>query len=245
MPTMWRPKEKHYQRMLPLFNDHPLVGEIIIIDNDITKADPDIINLSKVVYLPQEKNIYTHPSWNLGVKHAKHDKILLHNDDCLANIKSLEMIYDQITPDKGLIGYSALSYCIYTIDQFDIFAQSGFGDDILIEELNPADYPSTSGMPHMSYGCMMYFHKDSFYETPKELKIYYGDLFLYLMNLKNGKQNYQIENGFVMTQMSATVNSIGTRKDALSPIDTDEHDLLRPVFNRYGLSNFKYRTVLG
>ena len=245
MPTMWRPEEKHYRRMLPMFNDHPLIGEIIIIDNDISRTEQDIINLSKVVYLPQEKNIFTHPSWNLGVKIAKYDKILLHNDDCLANINSLGAIYEQITPDKGIIGYSKLSYCTYSIDQFDLMCQNGFGDDIEFETLNPGDYPQTSGMPHVSYGCMMYMHKESFYDTPEELKIYYGDLFIYLMNLKNGKANYQIENGFVMTQMSATVNSIGTRKDALSPIDLDEHDLMRPVFAKHGLSNFKYRTVLG
>ena len=245
MPTMWRPQEKHYRRMLPMFNEHPLIGEIIIIDNDVSRFEQEIINLSKVVYLPQEKNIFTHPSWNLGVKYAKYDKILLHNDDCLANINNLQAIYDFITPDKGIIGYSALSYCTYSIDQFDLLRQNGFGDDCEFEILDPSKYPQTSGMPHISYGCMMYMHKESFYDTPPELKIYYGDLFIYLMNLKGGKLNYQIENGFVMTQMSSTVNSIGTRKDFLSPIDLDEHDLMRPVFERHGLKNFKFRTVRG
>lgn len=245
VPTMWRPLDKHYKRMLPKLNDHPLIGEIVLIDNDTSRTDQEVINLSKVVYLPQEKNIFTNPAWNLGVKTAKYDKMLLLNDDCLANINSLELIYEQISPDKGLIGYSALSYCTYEIDQFDIFCQNGFGDDIEFEVLNPENYPQKSGMPHISYGCMMYAHKESFYEIPEEFKIYYGDLFNYLMNLKNGKQNYQIENGFVMTQMSSTVNSVGTRKDALSPIDLDEHDLLRPVFARHGLSNFKYRSVVG
>lgn len=245
MPTMWRPEEKHFKRMLPQFNDHPLIGEIIIIDNDTTRTDHDIVNLSKVVYLPQEKNIFVNPAWNMGVKLAKYDKLLIYNDDCLANISTLEQIYEQITPDKGIIGYSALSYCTYTIDQFEIFRQNGFGDEFELEPLNPLQYPDTSGMPHISYGCMMYMHRESFYEVPEELKIYYGDLFIYLMNLKNGKMNYQIENAFVMTQMSSSVNSVGTRKDALSPIDLDEHDLMRPVFERHGLSNFKYRTVLG
>lgn len=243
MPTMWRPLEKHYKRMLPMFNDHPLIGEIIIIDNDTTRTDNDIINLSKVVYLPQEKNIFTHPSWNLGVSKARYDKILLHNDDCLTNIDSLEIIYNEITPDKGIIGYSALSYCTYSIDQFDLMRENGFGDDIEIEIIDPTLYPNNSGMPHISYGCMMYMHKQSFYETPEELKIYYGDLFIYLMNLKNGKQNFQIENGFVMTQMSATVNSIGKSKNAHGPIELDEHDLLRPVFKKHGLYNFKYKLL--
>jgi len=242
---MWRPQEKHYKKMLPMLNSHELIGEIILIDNDVIKTDYEIIGLSKINYQPQQKNIYTNPAWNLGVKLAKYNKLLLLNDDCLANINSLEQIYEQITPDKGLIGYSALSYCTYTIDMFESFCQNGFGDNITFEILNPMFYSQRSGMPHISYGCMMYAHKESFYEIPEEFKIYYGDLFNYLMNLREGKQNYQIENGFVMTQMSSTVNSVGTRKDALSPIDLEEHDLLRPVFAKHGLSNFKYRTVVG
>ena len=40
VPTMW--KAPHLMKMLPLLENHSLIGEVIIIDNDTSKTNADI-----------------------------------------------------------------------------------------------------------------------------------------------------------------------------------------------------------
>ena len=81
MPTLW--KGEHYKKMLPQLDSHPLVGEIIVVDNDTTSTDQQIFNLKKLKYLPQKENVYVNPAWNLAVLEATCDSICLYSDDVL------------------------------------------------------------------------------------------------------------------------------------------------------------------
>lgn len=235
VPTMWKPL--HMLRMLPMLDQHPLVGEIIIIDNDRSKTNHDLLKtLNKLVYWSfEEGNIFVNPAWNWGVKISKYDKLFILNDDCLINIAEFQKIYDMITPDVGLIGFSKLSYCTYTLDAFDTLSNSGFGVGLEILPVDPRMYPKTSGMPHVYYGSAMFVHKQNFIPIPEEFKIYYGDLFLYISFLKQGLHNYEIENGLVMTDNSATVSTI-----AKSLINA-ESEILKSKFEELGLKDIKYK----
>lgn len=235
VPTMWKPE--HMNRMLPMLDQHELIGEIIIIDNDQSKTNKKLLDgLSKLVYWSYGQNVYVNPAWNRGAKLAKYDKLFFLNDDCLINIKELDKIYDAITPDKGIIGFSKLSYCTYTIDAFDSLVESGFGDDLYFEMIDPREHPTHSGMPHISYGSAMFMHKNNYHPIPEDFRIYYGDLYIYLMNLKNNVHNYIIENGLVMTYISSTVNSPSIGKDIL----LHEATILKEKFAEYGLRGIKY-----
>lgn len=234
---MWKPE--HMKRMLPMLDQHELIGEIILIDNDQSKTDQELLKkLNKLVYWTYGQNVYVNPAWNRGANLAKYDKLFFLNDDCLINIKELDKIYEEITPDKGIIGYSKLSYCTYTIDAFDSLVDSGFGDDVYIEPLDPREYPQHSGMPHMCYGSAMFMHKDNYHPIPSDFRIYYGDLYIYLMNLKKGIHNYHIENGLVMTYVSSTVNSKSIAKEIL----LHEANILKEKFAEYGLKGIKYQS---
>lgn len=233
VPTMWKPQ--HMLRMLPMLDAHPLIGEIILIDNKIEDANEEFLSsLNKLVYLPQKENIFVNPAWNLGVQVAKYDKLFILNDDCLVNLKTLESIYNFITPEIGMLGYSKLSYCAYTIDAFDMMCESGFGDDISFEPINPEFYFENSGMPHIYYGSAFYIHKQNYYQIPEVFRINYGDLYIYLKNLKNGIHNYTIEDGFVMTMVSGTVSTI-----TYSLLETEEN-ALKQIFAEHGLKDIKY-----
>ncbi len=225
IPTMWR--AQHIHKMLPMLNLNPVIGEIILVDNDPHRANHAQLTLiDKLVYLPQTENIYVNPAWNLGVKTAKYDKFMFLNDDCLMNLNCMFDIYKAITPDKGLLGFSELSYCGFAIEIFNTVKESGMGDYITIEESYGTN--ELSGMPHFSYGSVMFCHRDSYYEIPEEFKIYYGDLFLYRLNMKNGKSNYVIEDGLIFTKMSTTVSLV-------NPQIEKERELFYTVFNRYGI----------
>lgn len=225
IPTMWR--AEHIHKMLPMLNLNPVIGEIILIDNDAHRANHAQLTLiDKLVYLPQTENIYVNPAWNLGVKIAKYDKFMFLNDDCLMNLNCMFDIYKAITPDKGLLGFSELSYCGFAIEIFNTVKESGMGDYITIEESYGTD--ELSGMPHFSYGSVMFCHRESYYEIPEEFKIYYGDLFLYRLNMKNGKSNYVIDDGLIFTKMSTTVSLV-------NPQIEKERELFYSVFRRYGI----------
>lgn len=232
VPTMWKPK--HMLRMLPMLDRHPLVGEIILIDNKKENANNDLLkSLTKLNYLQQEQNIFVNPAWNLGAQVASYDKLFILNDDCLVNIVEFDKIYDFITPQIGLLGFSKLSYCTYTIDAFDTLCNSGFGIGLEIESIDPRMHPNNSGMPHIYYGSAMFVHKQNYIAIPEEFKIYYGDLFLYVSYLKQGLQNYEIENGLVVTDNSTTVSTI-----AQSLIDK-ENAVLKSKFEELGLKDIK------
>ena len=241
IPTMW--KAPHMFKMLPTLNDHPLVGEIIFIDNDKEKADKEFLGkLNKLVYLPQEQNIFVNPAWNLGVKHSKYDRLCIINDDCLANIRFLESIYTKLTPETGLFGFSSDSYSElaaessqFSIETFDTMLLQDLGTDVWFNKINPLEFRDFSGMPHPAYGSFMFMHKESYYEIP-EFKIFYGDLFLYLMNLKNKKQNYTIENGLICTVMSSSVGTNGFGFIETPPILEDKEAFV-PTLQQYGLYN--------
>jgi glycosyltransferase involved in cell wall biosynthesis len=245
VPTMW--KAPHLMKMLPLLENHSLIGEVIIIDNDTSKTNANIHNYSKVVHLPQKENIYVNPAWNLGVKVSRFDKLCFLNDDVVFNVNSIDTLYELITPERGLLGFSEASYCGFSPELYDTLVSSGIGSDVHIEETNIYENESTSGMPHVYYGCVMFLHKERFFVIPHEFKIYFGDLFVYLMNafkINQGEEiapnlrlvtklhtpvrNYTIEDGLVITKMSSTVKSFNEQIDKEKAIFYD-------VFARHGI----------
>ena len=79
------------------------------------------------------------------------------------------MVYDYITEDNGLIG-AGVSCWQY------------FGG---IPEVEKISFRTNC------YGCLMFIHKNSYKEIPEQLKVHYGDDWLFG---KSGKPNYQIIN---------------------------------------------------
>lgn len=248
VPTMW--KAPHLMHMLPLLQEHSLIGEILIIDNDTSKTNEEIHKYSKVIHLPQRENIFVNPAWNLGYTKSKYDKLCILNDDVIFNIACIDNLYDHINPNNGLLGFSEESYCSFAPEIFDTLVNTGMGVDISLKECDIYQNIQMSGMPHVFYGCVMFLHKSRYFPIPKEFKIYYGDLFIYLLNsfnvnhgediapgLKlitktyNAVKNYTIEDGLVLTKMSSTVKTSNSQKQIQK-----EKDVFYDVFKRFGIN---------
>jgi hypothetical protein len=75
--TMW--KCERFKETLAELDKHPLVGEIILIDN--SEMDVDLIKLKKLNHIKEEKNTYINPAWNKGVSLAKYNKLLVKYPD--------------------------------------------------------------------------------------------------------------------------------------------------------------------
>lgn len=167
IPTLWKPNG--FLDRLQEISNIDLVGEIILIDNDISK-NVDLSHINKINHIKEPQNIYVIPSWNKGVFLAKYDKILIANDDVETDWNVIPAIYPHITPDKGMIGASI--NCWH-----------------LLEKKN--EVCPTNNMPNC-YACFFFIHKEAYTPIPEVMKVHYGDNWLF-NNLSNiGKQNYEI-----------------------------------------------------
>ena len=77
------------------------VGEIIVIDNSLKGI---VFKSEKIKIITPKENLYVNPSWNLGVKNAKYNKIGLLNDDIAIPVNFCTQISNLIENKMGLIG---------------------------------------------------------------------------------------------------------------------------------------------
>jgi hypothetical protein len=168
IPTLWKPNG--FLDRLQEISKIDLVGEIILIDNDILK-NIDLSYISKINHIKESQNLYVIPSWNKGVSLAKYDKLLIVNDDVETNWKIIEEIEPFITEDKGMIGASI--NCWHCEEEKN--------------QMSPTDY-----MPNC-YACLFFIHKESYTPIPEVMKVHYGDNWLFNNLSSIGKQNYTID----------------------------------------------------
>lgn len=156
---------------------HPLVSELILIDNsEINKMIPvgdDIFDMTnpKLIYIKEGCNTYVNPAWNKGVRLAKEDKLLIINDDVITDLGIIDFMHDLITEDKGMIGAGESCW-------------------------NPLGDDETVGLNEIidrkpRYGSLFFIHKNSYRTIPEQLKVWYGDDWLFY---KSGKPRYEIVN---------------------------------------------------
>lgn len=215
MPTMWKVNQYMFP-MLKILQDSPNIGEVILIDNNKEQCPKENLMkmCSKIVYFPSEQNLYYNLSMNFGVTKASYDLILLLNDDVIFDPKIFEYIVNNLTEEMGII--APLS------DYFN----RGNENPILIKNLNLQPLVVKDGM-----GCSMFMHKNNYVKIPEELKMHFGDDFLFKMQTKNNRKNYNLHNWVVMTPMRGTTNAV----PALREVIQNDWKIVRDIFPKYGL----------
>ena len=167
IPTMWY-SDKIHRNLLKL-NDCHEVGEIILIDNNTPLKPSYLDSITKLVYLPQEKNIFVNPAWNLGVKTSQYKNLCISNDDVEFEVDIFYWMLSRI--DVGVTGMWTGNY---------------YGENV---ELQYEREPIV-GRP-WGWGCLFFIHKDNWVEIDERLKIACGDDFL-IRFVKGG--GYMIKN---------------------------------------------------
>ena len=108
IPTIW--KSKCIKSLINTLSNSEVVGEIILVDNDVFNCKiPNVENISKLRYFPMKENIYVN-AWNLGVRESRFDNILLCNDDSIINESLLKYLSKIDYSTVGIIGMSWKSY---------------------------------------------------------------------------------------------------------------------------------------
>lgn len=176
IPTMWRS-----ERTLPMLKDldaSDYIEEIIIVDNDTSKC-PDLSDISKLIYLPQKKNIYVNPAWNLGVEASSCNYVCILNDDISFDVDSaFKSALKRLIAGYTLLGLDQLSYV----------------------DLDLSDKLSR----FYGFGCCMFLDRSEWTPIPDGLRIWYGDT--WMVN-KFTSVGFIVIN--VQSEISTTVNSLG------------------------------------
>lgn len=153
------------------------VSEIIVIDNSTKGYSVESEKLR--VIIPKE-NLFVNPSWNLGVKEAKENLIALLNDDITIPNDFCKNVATQMNENMGIVGF-----------------HRDFIENI--KEIMPT--PETTNLTLTPakgrcgfFGIAMFFYKTAYYEIPEDMKIFWGDDWLYYQNKKRNKKNYYIAN---------------------------------------------------
>jgi len=161
---------------------HPLVGEVIVIDNTLEGGNIQE-EISKLIYIEEKQNTFVNPAWNKGTAISKYDKLMFLNDDVITDFSLIDKVYDHITEDKGMIGLGEGCW-ENTGEVFEI--------KLTYEQ-------------RLAYACLFFMHKKSYINIPEDLKVWYGDNWLFE---KTGKQPYKIVNWKVGGYISATIFNV-------------------------------------
>lgn len=120
------------------YTEHPF--EFIIIDNASTDGTPEYLSqLAKkhnnVRIITMEKNIGVAPSWNLGVREAKHDYVAIINNDII--ILTPHWLYEMETILKSSsdIYWTSPTTC-YTLDMSKISYKASHYEQLLYGKSN-------------------------------------------------------------------------------------------------------------
>lgn len=194
IPTMWK-TEGLRERLMNL-SAIPTVGEIILIDNSLTPPELDIVGLR---HIKNYENIYVNPAWNLGWETAQFDKLCFLNDDVDFDLRLFKNISPYITEDKGMIGLAEYHGCGVWQDESGCdysrpnWRRGHRGYTLKVFQLNENRRPG--------YGCLWFIHKNSYTPIPNDIKIWYGDDWIYY---KSGKPNWAMMNIDIVGKPSQT-----------------------------------------
>jgi len=192
IPTMWRVGE--FLSDLSELDSCEKVGEIILVNNNIemTPSSFSVQNYSKVLEIKPPKNMYINPSWNLGVRCAKYDKIAIKNDDTFFDyFRTLIAIENELNDDDCLIG-TYLNHHNYKITQTS-------QQTISFNAVSRRD---------VGFGCCMFFNKRSYVPINEKVLIWYGDDFIAESYTRRGLKIKTIHGINTNGYISATIEHV-------------------------------------
>jgi GT2 family glycosyltransferase/glycosyltransferase involved in cell wall biosynthesis len=189
VPTMWRVADQ-FVNFLHVLCDCEAVGEIIIINNDNTKT-PDNLHHPKIRMFDPGRNTFVNPAWNFGVEQALYDRLCIVNDDVVFDTKVFDRLQNMLTPSNGLFG---LHPGIEVFNQIPITDKS-------IDIVKWAPGKHTYG-----FGSLFFCHKASWHPIPSGLDVFFGDNYIFDLQIAMGKPNYFIANLDFETKFAVTTS---------------------------------------
>lgn len=178
IPTLW--KSERTKKLLSDLSECEYVDEIIVIDNEYDGYQDT--KVEKIRFVSFGGNIYVNPAWNKGIELARNNHIALINDDINFNPNIFGVITEDVLSEYGIIGQSQFNY------------KGNNSDEPVLEKW-------TGATRDWGWGCLIMFDKNNWVDIPDNIKIWYGDDYIFKCNpaTKSTMKNFNIE-----TEMSTT-----------------------------------------
>lgn len=194
IPTMQKDVEV-LNKLLSELEDSPAVGEVLLIDNSCKGFEGPY---SKLKVLVQKENLFVNPAWNLGVESSnpKFSHFGVLNDDIIFPKSLFAQVDDFLSnagADTGLAGIDCVNNTPKA--QFDSYPEES---EVKFE---PAE--KLQGF----WGAAYFGDKRNYVHIPEEMKVFYGDHFLFTRNVQAGRRNFKITNLRVKHLESLTSHS--------------------------------------
>ena len=220
IPTLQKNLELLNNLVKTLSNDIS-VSEIIIIDNS-TKGYTSESNKIRVI-IP-EKNLFVNPSWNLGVKEAKENIVALLNDDITIPENFCQNVASQMNEKMGVVGF----HRDYIINIPKVMPTPTSTNIVLEKATGRCGF----------FGVAMFFYKSSYIEIPEDIKIFWGDDWLYYQNKKRKRENY-----FITNQEIYHYGSLSSTDKVVNPYSKKDSKLYRRYTRTWWQKIFNIESV--
>lgn len=210
VPTMW--KFPPFLKFLEDLVKREEVGEIIIVNNAFNDTPyAEILHNPKIAVHNFADNIGVNPAWNYGAYHAKFDKLCILSDDVIFDLKVFDKLTTFLTPGTFVCAGPERLESTTQIQGLIDFVHY------------------VPGVDNWHYGCLMFINKQDWLHIPDQLKIYYGDTWLWETMLLRYNRNYVIRDMFFFTPQSVTCDFLPNREN----ISLYEASLFRGLIDDY------------
>lgn len=227
VPTMWQ--FEPFCDFLAEIVELPVIDEVIIINN-LVEHTPNHSALShpKVQMHNMPENIYCNPAWNLGAKLAKNENICFLSDDVIVDLKIFQRVDKHMRPDQGITGIRI------TREVYDLH----FPKHDNIKDLNKLVVTGQCKIRewvgieyNLGWGALFFIPKKNWIDIDEELKIMYGDSWVFNMQLEMGRMNYLVEDCFFYTPWNVTWKTDHV-KNRIELINKETHELYIELQNK-------------
>jgi hypothetical protein len=222
IPTMW--KFAPFINFLKDLLEHPLVGEVIIINNDIgSTPQSEVLKHPKVKLKVFLNNIIVNASWNFGVAIAENEKVCILNDDIIFDLRVFNRVSEFLEPGKFVV----------TVPESHLVASGGHivQGHIRIE-------PYHRGVDMFHFGAMMFICKQDWIDIPAGLDMFYGDYWAFETMLTRFNQNYIVRDVFFWTEIETTSSTFSNKEEIYNK-ETQIYSAALELFNK----NFSRKTI--
>ena len=220
IPTLQKNLEL-LNNLVKVLNEDESVSEIIVIDNSISGYSYDSPKIRVIV---PETNMFVNLSWNLGVKEAKEDIVALLNDDITIPKDFCKSVVEKMNSEMGIVGFHR-----DFVENIQEIKEPPKLTDLTLEKAE-----GRCGY----FGVAMFFYKSSYVDIPEEIKVFWGDDWLYDQSKKQKKDNYYITN-----QKIYHWGSLSSTDKRVNPYSKKDAVLYRKYTRKWWQYIFNYEKV--
>lgn len=197
VPTMWR--YEPFCNFLSTMVELDVVGEVILINNDITKTpNHPVLQHPKLVVKNYPSNIYVNPAWNIGAEAARFEHLCFLNDDVIVDLKVFvecdRFLRDKLETER--VGY--ISIC----PGLPQLTQPLVTDGTI--QIVPFD-KTWHGAMDWGAGSLFFVHKKYWIPIPDGIDVFCGDLWVWdSQHYLNKRRSFKIVNCFYHSPFHGT-----------------------------------------